>query len=145
MFNKTLMKRLLILAAVIVLVTAMTVPALPAGVIYAEETADGSEGDVVYEGEGEETEESEEDEDSDEASEQKDQDSDETGEEAGEDQGKEADQDFTAYGEDEGFAIVPVCAGGSSVDADETTGAIRIRKTSRNNNQAWRIRRSGGC
>ncbi|MBQ4362214.1 MAG: RICIN domain-containing protein, partial [Lachnospiraceae bacterium] len=90
-----------------------------------------------------ETEESEEDEDSDEASEQKDQDSDETGEEAGEDQGKEADQDFTAYGEDEGFAIVPVCAGGSSVDADETTGAIRIRKTSRNNNQAWRIRRSG--
>ena len=149
--------KILSFLTVLILVIVMALPALPGAVIYAEEdpvvtedvedspiteeVQDPSEDDgVVHEGEGEEAEEPEEDDDRKEASDTKDQDSDEAkAEEAEESTKKAAGLDFTAYGEDEGFAIVPVCAGSSSVDLVENSGKITSHKTHRGKNQAWTI------
>ncbi len=149
--------KILSFLTVLILVIVMALPALPGAVIYAEEdpvvTEDGedspvteevqdpSEDDgVVHEGEGEEAEEPEEDDDRKEASDTKDQDSDEAkAEEAEESTKKATGLDFTAYGEDEGFAIVPVCAGSSSVNLVENSGKITSHKTHRGKNQAWTI------
>ena len=137
----------------LILVLAMALPALPKTAVYADdeeepvtqEVQDPSEDDgTVYEGEGEEAEEPEEDEESGEASESKDQGEEE--EEAGQDEEtpkKAAALDFTAYGEEEGFAIVPVCAGSSAVDLVEKTGKITSHKAHRNSNQVWSIHKYG--
>ena len=149
-------RRILCLVAIIFLVAAMIMPAFQAAAVYAEEDPADSEDEVldqqeeeetvvedpltddddtVYEGEGGESTESEEEEEEEEDSASKEDDADEE-KEAEE---KAALPDYEAYGEDEGFAIVPVCAGSSSVDLVEKTGRITSHKSHRGKNQAWTI------
>ena len=142
------------LLTAVILVMAMTLPAFPGGVVYADETpaaASGGDG-VTYEGEGGETAEEEDDESSQkEASATKDTgaSSDDAGagdtgaKEDGKASGSGAELDFTAYGEDEGFCIVPVCAGNNSIDLAEQAGSVSSYKSHRNKNQVWKIHRSG--
>ena len=147
-------RRILCLVAIIFLVAAMIMPAFQAAAVYAEEDPAYSEDEVldqqeeeetvvedpltddddtVYEGEGGESTESEEEEEEDSASKEDDADEEKEAEE------KAALPDYEAYGEDEGFAIVPVCAGSSSVDLVEKTGKITSHKSHRGKNQAWTI------
>ena len=159
-------KRIISLAVVFILALALALPVLPAGSVYAEGEQEYSEedptysedevfgqeeeeevrvedplsddDDTVYEGEGGETDETEEKED-DEDSASKDDDADEAEKEAG----KKAVPDYEAYGEDEGFAIVPACAGCAAVHRKGDTGRIEVWRVSRNTAQIWKIRRNG--
>ena len=165
MTKKSFIKnRILCLAAVFFLVIAMALPVFPSAAVYAEEDTASSEEDptysedevfgqdeeeetviedpladdgTVYEGEGAESEESEEKEEEEEDSASKEDDADAEEEEAQ----KAAVPDYEAFGENEGFAIVPVCAGRNSVTLATDTGRVTCSKTNRCKNQAWKIRK----
>ena len=54
------------------------------------------------------------------------------------------DFDYAGYGENESFAIVPLNAGGCSVDLSYSNGtSIQVWKTNRTNNQNWFVRKKG--
>ncbi len=158
--NRSFIKKCLSFITIIILIAAMALPACPAGVVYAEEepavteettaeettaeeSVDEDDDGTVYEGEGEETEEPEKDEEEDEDSASKEEGADE---EAAEETEQKADYlDFTSFGEEEAFAIVPVCAGSSSVDLVESSGRITSHKSHRGINQAWTIHKYQDC
>ena len=50
-----------------------------------------------------------------------------------------AEPDPFRFGEDEGYAIVPLCAGGSCVDISLANGYIQVWQSNRTKNQIWKM------
>ncbi len=50
---------------------------------------------------------------------------------------------LTGYGQEEGYAIVPACAGASALDFHSSSQDVRLYKSHRGKNQTWKLNKKG--